>query len=338
MMGNAPPRSRLPALHQRGVALLLALIILALVATLTATMVWQQNRAVQVEAAERARVQAAWILSGALDWARLILREDQRNNQQRARPYDSLDEVWATPLAEARLSSFLAADKDNNAESGPEAFISGGITDAQARYNVRGLVNNDGKINAVQVQAFQQLCDLAGAPTDLAGRLAQAMESVWSLKSQDGGARTAADANPPLRPARLADLVWLGADASTLARLEPWVDLLPFPTPVNVNTAPREALLAAIDKLDMGSADRLIQSRQRKPFESLADVKAMLGPDTQLDEARVSVASSYFWVAGRLRLEDRVLEERSLLVRRDGRVDVLQRERRSFVQAPRLTP
>ena len=32
-------------------------------------MVWQQWRAVQVEAAERARTQAAWILTGALDWA-----------------------------------------------------------------------------------------------------------------------------------------------------------------------------------------------------------------------------------------------------------------------------
>jgi general secretion pathway protein K len=37
-----------------------------------------------------------------------------------------------------------------------------------------------------------------------------------------------------------------------------------------------------------------------------------------------------FLVAGRLRLEERVLEERSLLMRRDGRVDVLQREKRSF--------
>ena len=45
------------------------MIILTLVATLAAGMVWQQSRAVQVEAAERARVQAAWILTGALDWA-----------------------------------------------------------------------------------------------------------------------------------------------------------------------------------------------------------------------------------------------------------------------------
>jgi len=49
-----------------------------------------------------------------------------------------------------------------------------------------------------------------------------------------------------------------------------------------------------------------------------------------LDPQRVSVASTYFEVAGRLRLEERVVEERSLLVRRNNRVDVLRRERRSY--------
>jgi general secretion pathway protein K len=97
---------------QRGAALLLAMLIMTLVTTLAAGMVWQQWRAIQVEAAERARTQAAWILSGALDWARLILREDARNNAND--PRDHLGEPWAVPLAEARLSSFLAADRENN--------------------------------------------------------------------------------------------------------------------------------------------------------------------------------------------------------------------------------
>ncbi len=101
---------RAPA--QRGAALLLAMMILTLVATLASGMVWQQSRSIQVEAAERARVQSAWILNGALDWARLILREDARSGGA-----DHLGEPWATPLAEARLSTFLAADRDNNADS-----------------------------------------------------------------------------------------------------------------------------------------------------------------------------------------------------------------------------
>jgi general secretion pathway protein K len=47
-----------------------------LVATFAAAAMWQQWRAIEVETAERGRIQSAWILVGALDWSRLILRED----------------------------------------------------------------------------------------------------------------------------------------------------------------------------------------------------------------------------------------------------------------------
>jgi general secretion pathway protein K len=314
---------------QRGAALLLAMIILALVATTAAGMVWQQTRAVNIEAAERARAQSAWILNGALDWARLILREDQRANNQRRTPHDSLGEPWAQPLAEARLSSFLAADKDNNADSGPEAFISGAIEDAQSRFNLRGLVDEAGKPVPAQLAALERLSALAGAPSDAAALLAKALGAAQTGEAAD---------NPdgaPIRPSRPEDLAWLGLDAATLERLAPYIELLPAPTPVNLNTASREVIVAAIDGIDQGTAQRLVQSRQRKPFEKLEDAEALLPKGTALEPTRVSVGSSYFYVAGRLRLEDRVLEERSLLVRRDGRVDVLRRDKRSFSAPPR---
>jgi len=320
---SRPSRPRARRARPRGAALLLAMVIVALVATAAAGMVWQQTRAVGVESAERARQDAAWILSGALDWTRLILREDLRANQQRGAAYDSLDEPWAQPLAEARLSTFLAADKDNNTEGGPEAFISGGIEDAQSRFNLRGLVDEAGKVLPLQLAALQRLCSAAGAPSDAAGRIAQAIAAT-RLKPADS------ESGGPIRPERVADLAWQGIDIATLERLEPFVDLLPTPTPVNLNTATREVIVAAIDGIDLGGAQRLVQARQRQRFEKLDDAAALLAPGTVLDTARVSVSSSHFRVAGRLRLEDRVLEERSLLVRRDGRVDVLRREKRSF--------
>ena len=124
--------------QQRGAALLMAMVIVTLVATIASTMVWQQWRAVQVEAAERARSQAHWVLVGALDWSRLILREDA-NTKTDGQLVDHLGEPWAVELAEARLSSFLAADK-NNTDDGPEAFLSGKIEDATARYNLAVLL------------------------------------------------------------------------------------------------------------------------------------------------------------------------------------------------------
>ena len=105
----------LPRRRARGAALLTAMIVVTLVATLASAMLWRQWRAVEVEEAERSRSQASWILSGALDWARLILREDRR-----AGGPDHLAEPWATPLAEARLSTFLAADSSNTADATSE--------------------------------------------------------------------------------------------------------------------------------------------------------------------------------------------------------------------------
>jgi general secretion pathway protein K len=306
---------------QRGAALLLAMIIVALIVTMAAGMVWMQSRAVSIEAAERARSQSAWILSGALDWSRLILREDQRGSRQRGNVYDALNEPWATPLAEARLSTFLAADKDNNTDSGPEAFISGSIVDAQSRFNIRGLIDPAGKPIALQVAALQRLANLAGAPSDAASRIADALARSYGPVGDEG------PRGPPLRPTQLADLGWQGIDKATLARLQPYVDLLPLATPVNANTAPREVLVAAIDGLDPGTAERLVQARLRKPFESLGDIQALLPQNVRAEANRVGVSSNWFIVSGRLRLEDRVLEERSLLQRDSDKVTVRRRER-----------
>jgi general secretion pathway protein K len=310
---------------QRGAALLLAMIILALVATAVAGMVWQQTRAVSIEAAERARSQSAWILNAALDWARLILREDQRGSQ--GGQSDNLGEPWAQPLAESRLSSFLAADKDNNADSGPEAFISGAIEDAQSRLNLRGLVDGNGKVVEPQRDALARLCNLAGAPSDTAERIALALAATVAAPAP-GTAAEAAN-NAPIKPQQVSDLAWLGVDAPTLARLAPFVELLPVETPVNVNTAPRE-VLAAVNDIGLGEAERLVQARQRDPFKNIGEVKTLLNLKADPEPNRLSVNSNYFIVSGRLRLEERVLEEKSLLWRNNNRVDVLRRERRSL--------
>jgi general secretion pathway protein K len=313
-----------PRRSARGAALLLAMMILALVTTVTAGMVWHQRKAIEVEAAERARVQATWILRGALDWARLILREDQRAAQRRNSPYTWGRDAWGTPLAEASLSSFLAADKSNNADGDLDATISGAIVDAQRKFNLRQLVDAQGKPLAPQVAGLQRLADQVGMPADTASRLAEA------LGKAQAPAGDAAAAGGWMRPERLADLVWLGIAAETLERLAPYVDLLPAVTPVNLNTAPREVLLAAVDGLDLPTAERLVQQRLRAPYVSIDGARALVSAAVKFDEARVGVASQWFEVSGRLRLAERVVEERSLLQREGDRVTVRRRERHSF--------
>ncbi len=306
------------ATAQRGAALLIALLLLTLVTALASSMVWQQWRAIQVETAERARAQSAWILNGALDWARLILREDARAGRA-----TSLIEPWAVPLAEARLSSFLAADRDNNADSNLEAFLAGSITDAQSRYNLRNLVR-DGKVDATELAILSRLCEAAALSSELASRIANGLRLA-----AEGGE------SAPLAPRQMSQLPWLGVDADSAARLAEWVELLPQPTPINLNTASAPVLKAVLEGLDSASADRIVQLRQTRPFKVVDDARAHIPEKVKLDPNRVTTLSQHFEIRGRLRLEDRVLEERSLVQRQGLDVHVLLRERTGSVWAPR---
>jgi general secretion pathway protein K len=309
-MSHRPATTTPTRRRERGAALLTAMVIVTLVATLAASMIWQQWRAVQIEAAERSRAQSAWILQGALDWSRLILREDARTGGA-----DHLGEPWAVPLAEARLSTFLAIDRDRT-DDAPEAFLSGRIEDAQSRFNLRNLVNGP-EVSEPDVQALARLCETAEVPSALAQTLAEALRSATLAKAETA----------PLPPQSIDQVTWLGIDADSLRRLRRYVVLLPSRTPVNLNTAQREVIAAAVAGLDLATAERLVQERQRSPFKSLAAAQALLPTGIRLDPQRVSVASRYFVVTGRLRLDERVLDERSLVERRGVEVIALSRER-----------
>ncbi len=322
---NFPARPGLAAAasqaRQAGAALLTAMLTVALVASLAAGALWQQWRSVEVEAAERARVQSLWLLTGALDWARLILREDSRSGGA-----DYLSEPWAVPLEEARLSTFLAADKKSDPDdeaSASQTFLSGLITDLQSRLNVTNLVESGGKLSEPSVKAFAKLFELLGLPP---GELQVLVENL--RLALDTSPENAADPQAPLPPQRIDHLVWLGLSPTSLAVLRPYITLLPVRTPVNLNTASATVLSACIPSLEMGQAQRLVNTRQATHFKTLAEVTAQLGQTAvPLNDALHSVNSRFFEVQGRLRLDQAVVEERSV-VQRDGlEVKTLWRDR-----------
>ena len=295
--------------RQAGAALLTAMLTVALVASLAAGALWQQWRSVEVEAAERARVQSLWVLTGALDWARLILREDAR-----AGGSDNLSEPWAVPLAEARLSTFLATDKSvpDNDSSASQTFLSGLITDLQARLNVTSLVDT-GKVSEPSLKAFAKLFETLGLPPGELVTLAENLRLALDTRPENDAAQLA-----PLLPQRVDQLVWLGLSPRSLAVLRPYITLLPVRTPVNLNTASATVLFACIPSLDMAQAQRLVSTRQTAPFRTLAEVTAQLGQmAVPLNEVQHSVNSHFFEVQGRLRLDQTVVEEHSM-VQRDG--------------------
>ena len=309
-----------------GAALLSAMLTVTLVATFAAAALWQQWRSVEVEIAERARVQVAWLLVGALDWSRLILRIDGR-----AATTDHLAEPWAVALQESRLSTFLAADKNNTggltAEEQVDAFLSGNIVDAQSKLNVFNLIDA-GQVSAPDLAAFKKLFAHFNLP-------ATELESFVTNLTSSLAANAPKTAT--LMPQRVRQLTWLGLRPQTLAKLTPYITLLPERTTVNINTAPAEVIFASVPSLELADAKLTVTSRERAHFPSLADAAtAVPALNGKLKDTQHSVATHFFEVIGRIRLEQTVVEEQSL-VQRDlsSNVKTLWRER-SVVASPEI--
>ncbi|WP_363320957.1 type II secretion system minor pseudopilin GspK [Ramlibacter sp.] len=313
--------------RQHGAALLVAMLTVTLVATLAAGAMWQQWRSVEVEAADRSRVQSSWILTGALDWARLILREDfQAGN------IDHLAEPWAVPLQEARLSTFLAADPNNMMYSGDAAdnvFLSGEITDLQGRLNLGNLVAA-GSIQQDPFKQFQRLFDVLGLPADQLSKLAESLRFASDIHIDNLNSGKAM-----LFPQRIEQLAWLGVPQDTITALEPYVTILPGTTsaPVNINTAPAEVLYAVGTNLALADAKRVVADREHQAFNFVTDTARLLPTGSSFPPLYAGVKSDYFEVRGRLRLDDTVIEERSLIHRVGTKVTVVHRERGAFEQA-----
>ncbi len=322
MMQAVCPRHK----QQVGAALLSAMLTVTLVATFAAAALWQQWRSVEVEIAERARVQVAWLLVGALDWSRLILRIDGR-----AGTTDHLAEPWAVALQESRLSTFLAADKNNTggmtAEEQVDAFLSGSMVDAQSKLNVNNLIGSNEE-TAIDLAAFKKLFEHFNLPkTELE-------DFVANLK-------TAQDAKAPtttvLMPQRVRQLTWLGLSAQTVTKLTPYITLLPGRTTVNINTAPAEVIYASVPDLELADAKLAVTTRERAHFTDKDNAeKTVPAFKGKLKDTQQSVSTRFFEVIGRIRLGQTVVEEHSLIDRSDvNNVKTLWRER-AVVAAPEI--
>jgi len=301
--------------RQQGAALLMAMLTVALVSTLASAALWQQWRQVEIEIAERGRSQTAWMMTGALDWSRLILREDARSDQGAG--VDHLAEPWALPVQESKLSTFLSQDQKWQ-EGDAEVFLSGQITDAQSRMNVMNLIE-DGRVSPKMLAQFTALFERLNLPLGELQNLATQLLASFQAKSDKAANPSLATANTTaLMPQQTAQLVWLGLSARTLAALQPHITLLPEVTPLNLNTASAEVLSASLPGLDLASARQAVALRQRGHWPSLEAASTALGAaGRQLEDKQHSIQSRYFEVHGRMRI-DNVVHQEQTLVRRDG--------------------
>ena len=272
--------------RQRGVAIVLAMGVVALAAmAATAMMVTQStwSRAAELTAAH---AQAQTLVLAGADWARAVLSDDRRLSN-----VDHLAEPWALRLPPMSV------------ESGE---LAGQIEDQQGLFNLNNLVRG-GKVDLAQLAHFERLLSTLGLPAGLAGTLADWIDADGEPQPQGGGEDDVYLAlQPPYLAANrpLTDLAELalvqGFDDNVRLRLRPFASALPVFTPVNVNTAPPEVLASIIEGLGLDGARDLVAKRERAYFRDRADLLRQLPTGVLVAAADISFSSDYFMASMRV--------------------------------------
>ena len=339
---------------RRGAAIISALLVVALSAILVSGMLWRQQ--VQLRRIENQRLlaQAQWIARASLDWTRLVLRSEADTSAG----ITYLGGAWGVPLARTRLSDFLGQIGEARAQQGADTWLSGSIEDAQARFNLRDLVATSApgslQLNLTEIEAFARLLQILGIDQSLAKNTAvylrsglaysatrfQTQTATTNTGSQTevlaGGGSTGggnytdnpglseSDNNSGVAPLLMTSVDSLldvpGFTPDAVARLRPFVTILPTVTPVNMNTASAEVIASVVTGMSLSNAQALVAHRQSVFFRNVSDVQLALEgvgvKQVSIDTTQIDVNTSYFLVHGRVQHE-RAEVDRTTLVWRD---------------------
>jgi general secretion pathway protein K len=301
--------SRRPHRGSRGAAVVMAMLVVALAVALVSGVFQRQSIVARQIENDAAFAQAQRLMDGAVDWVRVILREDARTSN-----VDHGGEAWAVSLEQTRL------DNDN----GEPAWVAGGIEDLQARFNLRNLSGLEGR-DLNEERVLGRLLALVGSQPSLAPVLAARIDRAVARRDTPPG-------KPRVSPATLDEIDFDDPrEREALELLRPFVTLLPVPSPVNANTASAEVLHARYDNLSLADARRLVESRGRAHFLDLTDMAGRLPGYTLRLPAQtlpggvrqVEVFTQYFQLRGAVEYRRTHLHSLVLLKREGNRVEVV---------------
>lgn len=312
---------------QEGMAVVSALLIVAFVTVIAASLTQRQITLLRAVQAEQTRGQASGLLRGGVDWAKSVLQADAQRN-----PVTRLDAGWAEPLLNSRFGS------ENPLLTGS---FSGRIQDEQAKFNLRNFVRQ-GRVSADDVEMFGRLCAQQGIDARLAGRIVERVVLAQSRSESSGdaeqdeldtlteselGARgSAAMLTVPETPQApmvrvLEDLLPLeGMSPSAIARLRPYVTVLPANTALNVNTASAAVLAAAVPGLRIEQANLLVAERNAgRWFVHRADLANRLQKwGVKISRVRMTVVSQWFHLSSVATLNQTAVPMQALIQRQRG--------------------
>ena len=286
--------------RKRGVALITAMLITALVASVAAGLAWDSALDLRRTMLMLYRDQAVQVAFGAESWVQGILRTDLAESQN-----DHLGEIWATELPGLPID-------------GGELF--GKVEDLQGRFNVNNLIGQDGEIHEESLQQFRRLLLILDLDPRFAGISADWLDANQDAEFPDGAEDSIYTAQtPPYRTAnqQLSSVSELAAivdmDKATLDTLLPHIVALPGRTAINVNTATAAVLQSLGENISLSDVEGLMADREEGGFANVESVfSPLVTPDlvTQLADS-----SRFFQLKVIVRIDNVIITYYSVLER-----------------------
>ncbi len=295
--------------HNRGVALLTVMLIVAMVSIAIVGMTSRQQIDIRRTEGMLRHSQATQYLRGVEVWMPHLLKADREDND-----VDHLDEAWA---------------EENLVLPVEGGQLSGYLEDMQGRYNL----NNLGQTEEAGKEANQQFRRLLRA-LQLEEGLADAIQD-WidsdQLVTFPGGAEDDyyLGQAPGYRSANrnmvsVSELRLVrGIDKEVYDTLSPHVSALPEITPININTASAPVLTTIMDDMSLSDAEGFIETRDSDHFTSVEQLLSdKLFAGKEIEEDTLSVSTRYFALQATAEI-GHITQKQGVLYERDDKGGVI---------------
>ena len=247
---------------ERGVALLLALLVLALLVALILEFDSDARREYRDAAAFRDNFKATVLTRAAVQAARAVLQQDLLKDKQTGQFYDAPTDLWAFPIEKYAIG---------------DGLMTAQIEDERGKLNLNDLANVDPNARKAKVLRVKRLFNLLQINPDLVDAIvdwvdaddipeAAGAESVY-YQSLRPAYRAA---NGPLQTLREIRLI-KGMTPEIIDKLLQYVTVYPQDgeSRININTADFMVLQALDPRITQSMAGEIIQSR---PFKTIQDL------------------------------------------------------------------
>lgn len=304
------------ARRERGVALIMAVLVVALAVVLVAALL-DRGEAARARTRNALRAEQGWqLMLGLEGWAASALRKDLEDTG----PVDSRDDLWAQPLPPLDL---------------PQARIHGRLRELGGCFNLNAL-HASGQDDLQAVARFERLLRVLKLDPAIADQARDWIDSDGNPNASGAEDMALLLRRPSYRAANrpfvhVSELRLLPAvDGDSYASLLPHVCALPPGTPMNLNTASIELWMSLGDEIGVRHAQRLARDGRAHYRDKEGDLRQEfldLGLTPLAPDPGLGLSSSYFVVEAEIVADGVPFVYSSLLQRRPEGIYVLARNR-----------